>query len=121
MEEVAENKTKLAMTIDTIIDGLKKRIEGNQPISPGEWLDKASELNVLLMNLEDELIKAEMAVNISMATLMTGGATAAHAKTMTKGMDEYRTYLTLKAKKEHVIEFVRLAKKRVELAHWDQN
>jgi len=107
------------MSIDSIIEDLRSRIESNQPISPGEWLDRASELNVLLMNLEDELISSEMAVNVSMATLMTGGATAAHAKTMTKGMDEYRKFLILKAKKEHVIEFVRLAKKRVELAHWD--
>lgn len=109
------------MTIDSLIGELKRRIEGNMPISPGEWLDSASQLNVLLMSLEDDLIKAEMVVNVSMATLMTGGATAAHAKTMTKAMDEYKHYLELKAKKEHVIEFVRLAKKRVELARWDQN
>jgi len=109
------------MTIDSIIEDLKKRIDGGMPISPGEWLDSASCLNVLLMNLEDELIEAEMKVNSGMAGKMEEGATAAHAKTIIKGTDEYKTYLKLKAKKEHVIEFVRLAKKRVELARWDQN
>lgn len=109
------------MTIDSIIQELSTRIQENKPISPGEWLDRASELNVLLLNLEDDLIEAEMAVNIGMAGRMEEGATAAHAKTIVKGTDDYRRYLQLKAKKEHVIEFVRLAKKRVELARWDQN
>lgn len=109
------------MTIDSILSDLAQKIQTNKPISPRYYLDRACELNILLLNLEDELVQVEMAINRRLAELVVDEKlSVARARARVKSLPEYERLRRLQARKEQVIELVRLAKKRVELAHWDQ-
>lgn len=109
-------------TIDEILSFLAKAVRENTPISASQWLNYASQLNVMMMELEDELVKAEMAYNSNLSKSITENPeeSVSRLKLIAKGSDEYKNFITLKAKKENVIEFVRLAKKRTELQAWDR-
>lgn len=108
------------MTIETILDWIKDKIDQAVPVSPHDWLDSAARLNVLMLDLEDELVAAEMEINTAVSKKLESGMAHNAARSLVKGTEAYGHFLKLKAKKERVVEFVRLAKKRTELAHWDQ-
>lgn len=108
------------MTIDSILQDMDRKIKENIPILPGEWLDHAAHLNVLLLELDDSLVRAEAHMAHSMANQIKEGATASAAKIAVQGAPEYESYLLLKARKERVVEFIRISKKRVELSRWSQ-
>lgn len=107
------------MTIDTILQELQEKLDKNIPIAVGQYLDYAVKLNLLLLELDDTLVKAEMVVNREKASLMEKGATAAHAGIVTKAMPEYEALLLLKARKEHIVELVRIAKQRTQVPKWE--
>lgn len=107
--------------MDEIIGQIRNRVSERISISPAEWLDAASELNVLVLDLDDELNKAEMEVNTTIAERVESGDSYAAARSFAKASEAYGRYLMLKAKRQHIAEFIRLAKKRTELARWEQN
>ncbi len=108
------------VTIELIEEWFRKMIEARDPISPATWLDGAQKMNVLMQGLDEELIEADMGVNKEIAHMIeVDGQSAAGARLLVKGKDVYHRYLSLKAKKERVVEFIRIAKKRVELQQWD--
>lgn len=108
------------VTIDSITGFLRGKIETKDPISPSLWLDAAQKINVLLQDLDEAVVEAEIAKNVLQSTYMEDGDSAAKSKVKTEASEPYRAYLLLKAKRERAIEFIRIAKKRVEVQHWDQ-
>lgn len=106
--------------IQTILSELSEKVKNNHPISVSQWIDAASHLNLLMLEVEDELVKAEMEVNRLVTKHLEQNMPVAKAKALAKGTDAYGNYLSLKGLKETVIETVRLSKKRVEMETWDQ-
>lgn len=110
------------MTIEEITSDIAEKVRTATPLAASQWLDYASQLNVLMMDVEDELVVAEMGFNalLSKSIVDNPEESVSKLKAIAKGSDENRRYLELKAKKENVTEFIRLAKKRIELAVWDR-
>lgn len=108
------------LSLDSIVQELKERVLKQEPIAPSQYLDAAVNINLLSLDLDDDLVNAEMAVNELRAKAIQEGMTASAAKIHVEATQEYKNYLTLKAKRERITELVRLAKKRVELSRWDQ-
>lgn len=106
-------------TIASITSWVKEQVEQGIPMSPGAWLEIASKVNALMQNLDDDLVKANMAVNRRLAEEIEKGESAAKAKIIVQSTEDYQIYLTLKAQKERTEELIRLAKKRVSLQHFD--
>jgi hypothetical protein len=107
-------------TLDSIVEELKERVLKGEPIAPSQYLDAAVNLNLLSLDLDDELVTAEMQVNQLRNKEIESGKTAAAAKIRVEATEEYKNLLTLTAKRERITELVRLAKKRVDLSRWDQ-
>lgn len=107
-------------TLDGIVLELQRRVLNGEPIAPSQYLDAAVNINLLSLDLDVELVNAEMSVNLLRDREIQAGKTAAAAKALMMATEEYRNYLILKAKRERITELVRLAKKRVELSRWDQ-
>lgn len=103
-----------AVSIDSMMAWFKERIESRQPVPPSLYLDAAAKAIVLLQDLDEELTAAEMEVHRTKAKLIET-LTASSAKELVKATDAYGTYLTLKAKKERVLGFIQVAKKRTEI------
>jgi len=108
------------VSLDSILAWYREKIESKQPIPPSIWLDGAAKLEVLVEELDEDLVEAKMAVNEEKASLVREGNSVAAADALVEATPAFRTYLTLKAKKERVVEFIRLAKKRTELSTWDR-
>lgn len=106
-------------TIDTILDYVEDKVAHHIPFSPSAFLDLAHRMTALMGNLDDSLIDARMKVNKQMMALVETGSVA-KAKVIVEASDEFREYLKLEAKRERAAEFIRLAKKRVELQSFDQ-
>lgn len=110
-----ESETKQPLTIDKILEWIADKVENRIPISPAAYLDLAAKLMALLGNLDEDLITAEMTVNQETARFKQIGESAAAAKMLAKNTEAYRTMRSLEAKKNRVMETIRIAKKRTEL------
>ena len=77
------------VSIDTILEWLRKSVEEKQPIPPSTFLDAAAKLIVLLADLDDDLIKAKFEAE------------------------------RLQRKRDRIVEFIRISKKRVDLKEWE--
>jgi len=108
------------ITLDGIIAELRQKVEKGEPIAPSQYLDYAANINLLVLDLDEDLVKAECAVNEMTSKMVLQGQNVSAAKVHVKASVSYAKYLTLKAKRERVGELVRIAKKRVELSRWDQ-
>lgn len=108
------------ITIEAILTWFKSQVEQKAPIAPSTWLDGAQKVNALFGELDEQLIKAEVAVNREQARFLEIGKSAAASKVLAKNTESYELYLTTKARREQAIEFIRIAKKRVEQPRWDQ-
>lgn len=107
----------LESTLQEIHDLVEKKID----VSVAQWIDYASHLNLFLMDLDSELIAAEMKVNQFVASLLENSDyTATRAKLMAKSTEDYRRWLELKGKKERAEEAIRLAKKRTQVEPWQR-
>lgn len=106
-------------SIEFIVDALITRINGNEPVSAGEWLDAAMKVNVLMGNLDDALVEAEMAVNQLFASYIAGDMSVAKAKVLRDASVEYKNFIELRAAKERINGMIMLAKKRVGLQTFD--
>lgn len=110
------------VTIQTIMNFFKEQIEQKIPIAPSIWLDGASKANILMENLDDQLGEAEFIVSETIAKEIDSGSSVALAKAKANATEAYKRLQKLKADKARAVEFMRLAKKRVELASnhkWD--
>lgn len=103
------------VTIESILAWMKNAIETKSPISGGQWLDAAAKLNVLLMDFDEELIEAKFAVGTIKAEYIAEGVTAAAAKILSEARPDFKTMLLAEKKRERIVEFIRIAKKRTEL------
>lgn len=110
----------ITVTLDTILNWFEKSVEEKTPVPPSVWLDGASKLNALLGNLDDDLAGLEMDYRAVKVCFLEEGKSAAESEARAKASEAYRAYLKTKAKRERVIEFIRLAKKRTEVPGWDQ-
>ena len=108
------------MNLKEEIADLKSMVERNIPIGSLDFLEKAVRLNLALIDVDDELVKATMEINQLKAELMLEGKSSAYATTIAKATESFRRVLQLEADKDHAIETVRLAKKRVELLRGHQ-
>lgn len=106
---------KEPVTLDGIAAWFKKTIEQRLPVPPSAYLDAATKMTVLLEDLDEDIVEAEMAVNRAVRDYMLEDESAASAKIMVRATPEYGKLLRLNAKKERVMAFCQLAKKRVEV------
>lgn len=104
-------------TLDTILSWFKDAIENRLPISPGQWLDGAAKILVLLEDLDEEIVRADMEVNRQVSTAMAAGKSAAAARLESKAGDAYEKFIRLQAKKERLMGLVQTAKRRTEMRY----
>lgn len=107
-------------TIDSIMATVKDALQRGIPLSPGILLEYCTTLVVLLQDLDEKLILAEMEYRELMAKLIEEGSTAASAEVKAKASFPYKTYLMLKSRREQVEAFVSIIKKRASLPEWGQ-
>lgn len=107
-------------TVSEIMQGAKRAVENGIPISPAQWLDAAQRLAVLIQDVDDSLIDAEMEYRELRSKFMQEGASGVQAETNAKATNSYRRLLGLKAERERIAWFVQIAKKRVDLQTFDQ-
>jgi len=106
-------------TINSILNGIREKIKSDAPISPLEWIDNAAELNVLVEDLDNALLDARQKVAHLKCELLEGGESVAAAEVRVEATDEFKEYLRLRAKREMVIEYVRICKVRAKLDTWN--
>jgi hypothetical protein len=105
-------------TIDSLLEEMNSKMKNGFDISPGEFLDYACKLNVLILDLDNELVDTEMQVNKKMAENLLQGETSAKARALVQATDDYWKLLRLRAKRKQVEQFIMLSKKRVDEARW---
>jgi len=108
------------VTLDGILDWFYRETCARTPISTSQWLDAALKMTVLVQDLDNELIEAEINYRTYKASLIDKGQTAAGSDAFTKASPFYSKYLKLKAKRERIAEFIMVAKKRAQLEHFDR-
>lgn len=109
-ENLVENKS------EKIINWLTVRIRNHEPISPADYLDAAMKLNLLLSDEQAKLYELQQAVAQKKAELIETGNSVSKAKVLIEATDDYRNFLTQKAKIEQIIEFVRISKIQARMA-----
>jgi len=116
---MGEQEKPSVVSVDSILGWLKKSVENKEPIPPSTWLDAAQKLVVLLEDVDSALILKEMEFNRRIHDSIAAGGTTAAATAEAKASQAYQDLLVLKAKKERVIETIRISKKRTEVPNWD--
>lgn len=100
------------MTAEKIIQNLEKKVQNNEPISPGYWIEAALRVNQLSGDLDNELANYEAQMNSIEAEYIKQDMPASKAKVLAKSQIEYKVYLEKKALKKRIEEWIMLAKKR---------
>jgi hypothetical protein len=100
------------MTIDQIIDEMKRRVDEDIPIHPASWVDSATRINVLADTLDNQLAEYEGTMATAEAEYVKDGEPGVRAKTLAKTHIDYTAYLKLKAKIKRIDEYIKLAKRR---------
>lgn len=105
--------------IQTLITSFSEREEQGIPIAPSEWLNGASRMNAFMLEVDDQLVLAIMAVNKKLAECVEKGESAAKARIIVQATEEYHKVLSVQGLYKRGEEFIRLAKKRTNLQHFD--
>lgn len=100
------------ITIDNILNALKKAIEDNQPVSQEQWLNTAARLTILAEDIDDQLSEMEGIMAERERIALEEGEPGVKAKILKTGAVDYKEYLKLKAKRKRIDEHIRIAKKR---------
>ncbi len=108
------------VTLDGILDWFYSQTCARASVSTSQWLDAALKMTVLVQDLDDDLITAEVKYRKIKAKMIGEGKSAACSESLAKASDEYANYLKLKAKRERIAEFIMVAKKRAALQSWDR-
>lgn len=103
-------------TVGTIMETLEQWAREKRPVSPQEWLEAASKLNVLLQNEQERKYVMESLLAKMKAAYLTEGQTAAFAKSMMEASDEWLDYKKQCALVERALETIRLAKGNARLS-----
>ena len=99
-------------TVDTIMQEMQDRVIANVPISPASWCESPLRINALMDEI-DTLIALQEAKMVHIeAEYIKQDIPATKAKILAKDSIDYKNYLLLKAKRNKVTEYIRLAKKR---------
>jgi hypothetical protein len=107
-------------TIKSILDHLKDMIQRNIPVSAGEYLDAAQKLAILLSDLDNELVGAEIEYRELQARHLVNGESAAAAEILARASPAYKRLLELRAERERITWAIQISKKRVELHSYEQ-
>lgn len=107
------------INIDTILEWFKEQIENKQPVGAGNFLDGAFKLNILLEDLDNEIVGHETALSYIRADYIKDGKSVAQAQRLAEATEDFTKLRYLKAKKDRVVEFIKLSKKRVENQYHD--
>lgn len=107
-------------TIKSILDTLKEAVETSQTNSPVWWLDNAMKLAVLRQDLQEEMVKAEIAYRNEVVQLTNMDVPTNKAENDIKGralregekMTAYQFYNYLRTRDSVVQEIIRISKKR---------
>ena len=105
----------MKVTVDAILDWLKKTIIEKKPISPGLWVDSALKLNILRGEEEDKLAQLQQEIAREKALNIEGGDSVAKAKAKSEATDAYKEMNKQRAKLERITEAIRIAKIRARL------
>lgn len=103
--------------IDEILSSFRKWAMEKMPIDADTWLDGALHLNALLDSVDDKLSEMDADMIQEQGRLIEEGESVSGAKIMCKRAIDYSEYLKLKAKRERIQEFIRLAKKKAVLSN----
>jgi len=111
-------------SIKSISDELSRWVTTNEFHSPSEWLDRAMELTVLLPDLMNEKVKAEVIFEQKILDIMDSAEkkmskaeAESRAKILpkTKGdMNDYEFYRYLENREKSVMALCQICKKRTE-------
>ncbi len=100
------------MTLDEMLDVIRNNILMNEPIPPAKWIEYALRINVLAEDIDNQMAGMEAWMAEQQARMIKEGESAAKAKVLCVQEIEYADYLTLKAKRKRIDEYIMLAKKR---------
>jgi hypothetical protein len=103
-------------TIKQILTEMKESVENQITHSPGWWIDRAIELNVLWQDLTEEMTKYEMLYKSDVCGLVELGESISKAELKVQSSNEnYKMYQYLKGRNKIIEEFIRLAKARAKI------
>ncbi len=100
------------MTLDEILQVMRKRIIDNVQVSPASWIDSALMLNVLSEDIDNELAGYEAHMAEKRVEYIRKDHSAAASKELARSDIDYKDNLYLKAKRKRVDDYIMLAKKR---------
>ena len=100
------------VTIDIIIETMKKCVEEKHPISPTQWLEASLKINALLADEDVKLLTYEQeAIKGKLAYKVKEDCSNALADTYMRTTEEYLKWKKQEAKLNQIQEFIRLSKK----------
>ena len=103
-------------TVDSILEWFEEAVAERQVVTPSQWVDAGLLLNALMGEEHAKLAELEHQVSVIQLQHLGEGKSAAYAKVAVKATDSYRDFTIQKMKCERVVEFIRLAKKRAQMA-----
>lgn len=105
-------------TIDTILRDLTAVVENREPLEPNTWIDAAFMLNLLLIEVEAEAIRADSKLSAKEDAICEAQEkkNVSLAKLKAKGTEEWVNLHIIQAKIKRIEELIRIAKKRSDRA-----
>lgn len=100
----------------SVLEWFQGAVKDKNPIAPSLWVDAGMQMNVLRAEYDDKLIDMESTLAKRKAALLEGDMTAAKADILIRATDEYKDIRKLSALLKRVDEFIKLSKKRAQMA-----
>lgn len=97
-------------TVNSIIEWFTEAVTNKQPITPGQWVEAGSDLNVLRSDEDDKLFELQQKVAETKVQFIKDGLSVAMAKAYTEATDDHKEMCRQRAKLARIEEFIRLAK-----------
>ncbi len=98
------------ITTKEILDWLRKQVNNKLPISPDQYLEAASRLNILLSDENDKLFTLEQQVSRQRIELLEAGMNVSQTKMRVEATDEYREARRQRSLIEQIKEQIKIAK-----------
>lgn len=109
------------ITTDSILSWLTNQVKHKKPISPEQYLEAGTRLNLLKSDENDRLIEIEHELAVIRSNLVSQGSTSAAAKTHIEANPLYKEVQQLRAKLKRIDEAVKLAKLAARLKNDEMN
>ena len=112
-----EQNTTTKTTSDTILAFMKQAVEDKHKLDGDVWIDAAQKLNILLIDEMDILFDYQQKLAVKVNDFYKGmdKPTMARAEAMAIITPEWLNFKKQDAKIKQINEFVRIAKKRVDM------